>query len=106
MTAYCSGHNTAGYLPEGDVSYAPSFDDAKASLIHDLLFHADYADDATSADAFAAAAEDANLWSATDAEWLLYVEDHGLPVAWWIMEVSDEEYAAADPEGYEEYAAE
>ena len=101
---YCYGSNIAGYLPERDVYYVATFDDAKAGLISDLLFDADDEDDADYADELSGAAGDVNLWSGADYLYTQRAGEHQLPCAWWIHEVSDEEYEQNDPDGYEEYA--
>lgn len=87
---YAVGHNVAGYLPESDVYIVEDFETAKAYLIHDLLFHADYAETGDIGDALANAAEDVNLWNGPDC---LYVEtidsEHCIPTAWWITETDE-----------------
>lgn len=91
---YAYGHNFAGYLPESDVHYVRDFDDAKAGLISDLLFAAEYEDSEDLAENLTNAAEDANLWGEMDEEaWLVRVDlDRSIPMAYWIHEVSEEEY--------------
>lgn len=93
---YATGHNTPGYLPEADVHYCETFEEAKSILIHDLKFAEDYAETEEAAENFAEAAEDVNLWSGPDS---LVVDDrpdneHSLGVAYWINEITDEEYEA------------
>jgi hypothetical protein len=88
---YAVGHNIAGYLPEADVYVTSTFEDAKAYLIHDLLFHADYAETGDIGDALANAAEEVNLWNGPDT---VYVEEidseHCIPTAYWIVETDEE----------------
>lgn len=89
-TYYAVGHNVAGYMPEADVYIAETFADAKAYLIHHLLFAADYAETGDIGDALAGAAEDVNLWSGPDC---IYVEEidseHCIPTVYWIVETDE-----------------
>lgn len=86
---YAVGHNMPGYLPDDVVHYVRTFEEAKATLIHDLKFAEDYADTEEAAENYCEAAEDVNLWSGPDS---LIVE--GTPdVAYWINEITDAEYA-------------
>jgi hypothetical protein len=91
------GHNTPGYLPDGDggVNAYRSFGDAKAALIGDLKFTEEYAADETEAENASAAAEDANLWAESDLllEWSVTVDngaEHGLGTAFWVMTCAED----------------
>jgi hypothetical protein len=99
---YSVGHNISVYLPESDVSYAETFEDAKAVLIADLLEAADDAqsnDENTLADELDGLAQDVNLesgpqgftyYSSTNPD-----SEYDLPTAWWVAEISQEEYDEA-----------
>lgn len=86
-----AGRNTPGYLPDGDgPSTYRTFDEAKASTIHDLKFTEEYAAEETEAENACHAAEDANLWAESDLllEWSVTVDngsEHGLGTAFWIQ---------------------
>jgi hypothetical protein len=87
-TNYAVGQNEPGCLPDNSPIVRSTFDDAKAALIWDLKFWEDSAEDEATAEAFCAAAEDVNLWAATDRTdaWEIMVGGR----VFWIM-VTDED---------------
>lgn len=59
---FITGHNMPGCLPESTVSEAETFEGAKAALLHELRFLADYAMTESEAEDFSNAAADVSLW--------------------------------------------
>lgn len=63
---FLCGYNMPGYLPdEQGIFTVDTFDEAKRGLIDEILFAADYTDEA-SAEQLTELAEDVNLWSGPD----------------------------------------
>jgi hypothetical protein len=91
---YAVGHNIAGYLPEADVHVVATFEEAKAILIHDLLFAADHAESEDEGDELAGLAEDVNLWNRPDTAYANYRSGY---MAYWIAETGED----VDDEGGE-----
>jgi len=102
MAHFHAGHNVHGYLPESDdTGYVfDTFDDAKRSLIDDILRHADSIaeHDADAADALAAVAEDVNLWTGQD--YVCADDDTPLGRVYWIAACHDSECVEARAEMY------
>jgi hypothetical protein len=95
MPTYFTGKNVPGYLPESDSSTEfRTFEDAKSSLLWDIQFDENYAENEEHAEELSALAQDVNLWSDFDHPHTTFVQmsDTAAGYAYWIArDITDEE---------------